>query len=174
MHASKSRRLAANRILVAATLVLSFLPRPSDAAVNTLVSAGAAITNAIAINKRSDLDFGSIVVSDVSFGTVSLTPSGTRNSSGDVGFGNGVPVTASFSVSRLSRNDAHFSVALPSSVVVSNAQASMIVDQFQHSALDDLSRTSGALLMVGATLNLTVHQAPGYYIGTFTVTVDEH
>lgn len=173
MHATRIRQREARWLIIASLTLLIVLPRPSEAAATASVGTGVSIMNGIAINKRTDLDFGSIVVSDIASGTVSMTPSGTRNSSGNVGFGNGVPVTASFAVTRLSRNDAHFSVALPSSVVVTNARASMIVDQFQHSALEDLS-SSGSLLMVGATLNLTVNQAPGYYIGTFTVTVDEH
>jgi spore coat protein U-like protein len=133
------------------------------------------ITSAIGINKTSDLDFGGVVTDPGGPGTVALSTSGSRSSSPNVSFGNGIPVNATFAVTKSGPGNAHFSVTLPTSVTITNGSASMTVDNFVHNALDGPPYSSAPYtLVVGARLNVAANQIPGTYVGTFTVIVDQN
>jgi spore coat protein U-like protein len=138
------------------------------------LSVSVTITNAIGINKTSDLDFGSVVTDADGPGTVLLTATGSRSASPNLSFGRGIPVNATFAVTKPGGGSNRFSVSLPTAVTITNGLSTMTVDNFVHNAMTTPPYSSAPYtLTVGARLNVTGNQEPGTYYGTFTVTVDQ-
>lgn len=73
--------------------------------------------------------------------------------------------------------DATYDIGLPTSILLSNGGADMTVDNFESFPISgDLDIPFGALgsdtFGIGARLNINANQMPGFYNGTFMVTVD--
>jgi hypothetical protein len=130
----------------------------------------------LSIATTSSLSFGRFVAG--SGGSVTVTPSGARYASGGVvllnGGGSG---NASFNVATLNGSGATKSVilSLPANgqVFLSNGASAMAVNNFTSSPGMLISLTpGGAIVDVGATLEVDAGQARGPYSGVFSLTVN--
>lgn len=124
----------------------------------------------IAIDRNSDLGFGSLV--SAGGGTVTVSPAGARWADGGTTLGSPAGVApASFSVS--GDPGLAFSIVLPSTATLSSGSASMTVDAFTSSpaGTGTLDTAGQGEVRVGATLQVGASQASGSYSGTFSVTV---
>lgn len=138
-------------------------------AVAFLLAIAASSAEALGLTKNADLAFGDIAVSGVGVvgSTVTISPSGTRLSSGSVTLLTSTYGAASFSVTFGSVNHA-YSIVLPTSATLTSGGGfTMNVDTFTSSGSASTSFT------VGATLHATSTQKPGTYMGTFLVTVTQ-
>ena len=146
----KSAALAASLIVMA--------PAPGAAA-------------AITVSTRTNLGFGQIVASGVA-GTVIVTPTGGRSSTGGVVLGNGFGVSvASFTVT--GDADATYNITLPNSCELAGATATMTADSFTlgPAGVGNLGITGEQTVTVGATLHVAAGQAAVAYSGSFSFTV---
>jgi Domain of unknown function (DUF4402) len=159
-------------ILITAALMLSSFAASAQTASTT---ASVNIENyALDITKTQDLNFGSITPSASTNGTMTLSPNGLVSTGGGVisrsGSGyspaaytiNGVPA-ASFSVT-----------IAPTVVTLSGPRGTLTVSDFAINQATPIvldSSTGTAYFTVGATLFVNAGQLPGYYTGTFDVTV---
>jgi len=133
------------------------------------VTASASIVSPIAVERVSDLAFGSIVQGQS--GTVVISPGGDRASTGlDVVASSGKGA-ASFNVS--GQTHSTFSVQLPDSIQITANGNSMNVDSFTTNLSGNTGVISGdtARVDVGATLHVNEGQSLGDYTGSFTITV---
>jgi hypothetical protein len=120
-----------------------------------------------------NLDFGTISRSSVS-GSVTVTPSGQRSSTGGVSIlSSSLFYSAPFSVS--GENNASFNLTLPDNDDVKMTRTGgteeMEVTNFTHNSGLVLSSSGTATFSVGATLSLDADQVAGDYTGSFSVTV---
>jgi hypothetical protein len=130
--------------------------------------------DAIEVEATGELAFGG-VVGTPSGGTVVIAPDGTRTASGVYEYGTGFGA-ATFLVRVSGKGNPHYSITLPSSVVLTNRGGStMTIDSFQS----DPAGTGTAkppsrseVISVGGTLRVSGDQPPGDYQGTFYVTVN--
>jgi hypothetical protein len=140
-------------------LLATFLP--------SQIAAQAALT----ISSDLDLAFGAVVPGPSS-GTVTVTPEGTRSSSGGVTLGGSAGVSPStFTVS--GEPALTFSIVLTSSTTLSDGASTMTVDSFTSSpeSTGTLDASGDREIRVGATLHLAATQASGSYAGGFSVMV---
>jgi hypothetical protein len=122
------------------------------------------------VQTNTDLTFGRIAASD-SAGTVSVSPLGTRTSSGGA-----TPVSSSFTRASFTVSgtpNVSFGILLPSSEPLISGTAQLTVDSFQSlpSGTGSFDGSGSRELLVGATLHLAANQARGAYSGSFEVTV---
>jgi hypothetical protein len=125
----------------------------------------------IAVNQASRLGFGQIVATQAP-GTVTVTPAGSRTSSGGTVLGSGLGACAAeFTVS--GEPNTAYSITLPDAATLTAGGSFMTVDAFT-------SRPSGSGVLgpqgtqgmsVGATLHVGIAQPQGSYSGTYAVTV---
>lgn len=155
---------------VAAVVSMTWSPLQAATAVATVE---ANIISIISIATRNGLGFGDIS-SGATAGTVILTPSGNRATTGDVTVNTATGAApATFDLE--GTPNASYSITLPLSVVLTDsASNTMIVDQFTSSPLnsDTLDPSGRQTLYVGATLNVSNNQPFGSYSGQMAVTVD--
>ena len=142
---------------------------PSDAA-----SVGAVIVTPISISKVTDLHFGNLAATDVSY-QVKLDFAGERTVTGTAK--NVMPtITGSVSVASFTASGltgAAYAITLPLDDVVTlyGAGNNMTLEAFSHDA--NLILTSGEeTFNVVATLNVNADQAAGTYNGSFDVIVN--
>jgi len=154
-------------------MVLSLTVNAQTASSTATATASATIVNPLEIYKNSDLAFGNIA-SGPSYGTVTIGTDGSRYGMGGVTLiqvGN-YNSAAQFSITGYP--NATFAIMLPYSVGITNGGSWMYVDNFV-SDLGNYSNTldwyGNATMNVGATLNVEAGQEPGYYTGSFDVTV---
>jgi hypothetical protein len=115
-----------------------------------------------------DLSFGDIAGSTFG-GTVTLGVNGSRTPYGVLAISTMPGQLASFNID----TDRNCRLSLPANGDVSltgPGQATMSVTGF-NSTLSDTFNTPQTSVHVGATLNVGGNQAPGTYIGSFTVTL---
>jgi hypothetical protein len=137
-------------------------------------TASATIVTPISISKNTDMNFGNIAT-DGSVGTVVLSPSNGRTSTGGVTLPatTGTVTAASFTVS--GSGSYTYAITLPSSVTITSGSDQMTVDTFTSTPSTTGTLSSGEqIITIGATLNLVASQAEGTYTsGTpFAVTVN--
>ncbi len=152
----------------------------AEAAARSLVDSNARIVNALSIQKTQDLDLGQVRAgSSAGIVRVNVSPgaSSGRSSSGGVALSGSSFSAAQFHVTT-SGSAARVQVSLPSTVTLSRAGGSetLVVRDFQASlqpACPSGAACQGAVLLVGASLQVGADQAGGSYSGTFTVTVNQ-
>jgi hypothetical protein len=144
---------------------------PASATAN----ATADIVSNLTIANVTGLQFGKIV-SGATAGTVTVSPTGTRTSSGGVSPVNGAtpaPSAASFTVT--GEAGASYAITLPTSAITlgNGAGGTMTVDGFTSNpdGTGTLAADGHQVLDVGATLHVGASQAAGTYSGTFSVAV---
>lgn len=136
------------------------------------VAANIITTLSIANQSQGGLAFGDIASNPVA-GTVVLTPSGSRTTTGGPTINSTVAANpAAFDV----RGDANaiYAITLPVSIVLTDSLShSMVVDNFTGSpSITGLLDGAGVqVLSVGASLNVGSNQAFGSYSGLMAVTV---
>lgn len=123
-------------------------------------------------NPASGLSFGDIFT-DATGGTVTLSPTSVRSTTGPVLAGTGIVSAASFDVT--GKRNATYAITLPSNGTVSLAgpvgSTPMPVSAFTASAAGTLSAAGAQSFTVGASLSVGANQTDGDYNGTFSVTV---
>ncbi len=141
------------------------------------ISASANVAGGISVARTKDLDFASLL-SGITAGSVTVSSSGTRSTTGGASAVGGGFTPASFQVS-ITQGNPHYSIQLPvGSVTLSGTGGSMLVDTFESTpggpGFVGFAPGAGFQVMtVGATLHVPANQAAGSYSGTFTVTVTQ-
>ena len=160
-----------NRRIVAALLVsLAAVAAHAQSSASATASALAKVISPIAITKTADLNFGTIITGPA--GTVIVSPAGVETASGATVVNPNPNVSAAqFSVT--GEPSTAYSIALPSTITITNGAQTMTVDNFTSNPTPTglLSGAGAQSLAVGARLNVLANQAVGNYAGTFTVTV---
>jgi hypothetical protein len=143
--------------------------------------ARAIILRFASIVQTQELDFGDIVRSTTTAGTVTISPTGTRTSTGGV-----VPILNTFSAGRFigygTTNRRVQLNVVPNQVDISNPNgATMRVDNFTLGNLSGLTAQGGSnqyritaangrfSFGIGARVNVAANQDPGQYQGTYQV-----
>lgn len=151
----------------------------AGAAVAT-ASANCVVIEPIALSKSADLSFGKFAAG--AGGSVTISTSGERTSSGVLPSADGVALTpAIFVVS--GAKGATFSVRHDGSAILSRAAGSETMTLTTFSDLGAANATSGSVtsgmlnagaqaIYIGGTLNVAPNQAVGNYAGEVSVTVD--
>jgi len=165
-----------NRNLLFKLLCAGLLALPSwnsllAASANTTV--GATVLGSISSSTLLNLNFGEFTAGPVA-GTVILTPSGTRSSSGGVSLSPaGISNPAMFSVT--GNPNATYTITLPSSLLINdNFGNSMTVSNFGSLPANNgqLSAAGQAIVSVGGTLNVPPNQPMGGYNSIMVVTLN--
>lgn len=157
---------------IAAALMLSPFAANAQTASTT---ASVNIENyALNITKTQDLNFGSVIPSAGIAGTMIVSPSGAPSTTGGVIYRlNSGYAQAFYAVSGVP--SASFSVAIaPTTVTLSGPRGTLTVNDFALNQATPIvidSSTGVAIFSLGATLHVNAGQLPGYYTGTFDVTV---
>ena len=163
-----SRRNRGRLLLLLGMLV----PLPMQAATET-ATVSATIISTLSLTNQTGLVFGDISSSNTP-GTVVLSPTGTRVSTGGASINSTVAGgPAVFDVQ--GDPNAVYVITLPVSVVLTAAAGNtMVVDNFTSlPANTGLTDAGGEqLLFVGGTLNVGTNQLFGSYSGLMAVTVD--
>lgn len=146
---------------------------PTQAAVSTAnVSANVISLLSITNQFQNGLVFGDIASSSIA-GTIILTPSGSRTSTGGATINSTIAGSpATFDIQ--GDVNATYIITLPPSVVLNGSSTgSMIVDNFTSSPSSTgvLDGTGKQALFVGGILNVGSNQAFGSYTGQMAVTV---
>ncbi len=134
--------------------------------------ATAHIIQPIEINKVADLRFGNIAAGPAA-GAVVIATSGDRSSSGNVTIIDAGDNSSAATFDITGHPDATFTVNLPISIMIASGIYEMEVIEFESSLGDSsiLNNLGEANLKVGATLNVEANQEPGFYTGSFDVTI---
>ncbi|MEO8505739.1 MAG: DUF4402 domain-containing protein [Acidobacteriota bacterium] len=125
----------------------------------------------IGATTQGNLGFGQIVATTVA-GTVTVSPVGSRTSSGGVLLGNGLGVSAAtFAV--IGEPNASFSITLPTPCTLSSGGSSMTLDSFTShpNGSGNLGPAGSQSVTLGATLHVGAAQAAAAYSGSYNVTV---
>jgi len=145
-------------------IVLFLTVQYSYAQVSASASIHATIVNPIAITKTIDLNFGNVAVG--ALGSVVLSPTSNRSTTGGVTLpsNQGTVAAASFIVT--GKNNYTYSITLPSEAITINdaGSNSMTVDSWTSTPTSTGTLSGGtSTLLVGATLNVNASQTPGVY-----------
>jgi hypothetical protein len=171
---ARNRKTCLNTVLF---LVASSIYMPAQAAVATAnVSANIISTLSITTQTGSGgsqgMVFGDISSSSVA-GTIVLTPSGSRTTTGGPTINTSTTASpAAFDVQ--GDVNATYAITLPVSVVLNGSSSgSMVVDSFTSSPTSTgvLDGTGRQILYVGGSLKVGSNQVFGSYSGQMTVTV---
>ncbi len=157
-----------NRILALAAAAVA-VGLASDEALATVTTghASAAIVQAINLTETTQMNFG-FIIPGASPGTLVLPTSGPPTPNG-VTYLNGA-VAGAWQVQGTANQP--MSVTLDTSGTLTSGGNTMTIDTFNHD-ITTLNFQSGTVnFHVGATLHVGGNQAPGTYIGTYTVQVD--
>lgn len=137
----------------------------------SLLAGGASLGATIGHTAPTTLAFGRAVTSGAP-GTVVVSPTGSRTSTGGVILLGGAASAASLTVT--GDPDRAFSITLSGSTTLSAGAGSMTVDTFvfgPESAAWNLGPAGSQVVFVGATLHVGASQAADGYQGTFAITV---
>ena len=154
-------------------LLMSAVPTVGLAATQDSADAEAAILSPLSVIKRSDLDFGTVVVTGA--GTAVMNPvSGALTTTGAV-----VPSGTAAHPARFTATGSKTAVALirlpknPATVTRVGGTETMTVSNWTLDGAVNrrIPVTDTFDFAVGATLNVGAAQAEGTYVGTFSVTV---
>jgi len=160
----------------ALVLLVSVCNIDVSAQATATATATATIITPITITKNADMNFGNVAVQATTGGTVVMTPAGLRSATSGVTLpaSGGTVSAASFTVN--GQAGYTYSITLPHSVTLTDAASNpMLVDNFSSTPTPVGSLTGGTqTLLVGATLNVALNQAPGVYtsVTPFTVIVN--
>ncbi len=139
----------------------------------------------LSLVKTADLDFGQIMASSTTNGSVTVTPTGSRSAGGGATLAGGTVSAGVFTGFGTQNQQVIFSFGAPSVTLTRvNGTQTMTADTFtlapaSGSGLNQLgssgrwriiSSNGMFTLPVGATLRVGANQAPGEYEGTFTLT----
>lgn len=156
--------------LASAAFVAAWSPLQAATAIATVE---ARIISIISIATRNGLGFGDVSSSSVA-GTVMMTPSGTRTTTGGATINTAIAASpATFDLEGTA--NASYAITLPLSVVLSDGGTStMVVDNFTSlpSLTGTLDSSGQQTLFVGGTLNVGNNQPFGSYSGLMSVTVE--
>jgi hypothetical protein len=138
------------------------------------VNSAAVLVRTLSISSTTPLDFGTFAPG-ASPGTVVMSPSGTRSSTGGVTLITSAPGSAS-SINLSGTPSTAYSVSLPSSVLLtaSGGTATMTLNTFTTTLTGlqgSLSTAGIGSFGIGGTLAVGGSQAIATYTGTFTVTL---
>lgn len=155
-------------ILMALTSVNVFGQASSSTAA---AEATAKIITPIQLTNTQGLAFGNIAASN-NPGTVTISPAGTRTSSGGV-TPSAIGTFHAAIYNAAGEPNATYTITLPSSITISLGANSMTVDGFTSDPASTGTLTVGGTqtINVGATVNVGANQAPGDYSGTYDVTI---
>ncbi|MEN8169275.1 MAG: DUF4402 domain-containing protein [Pseudomonadota bacterium] len=160
-------------LVSAVAVVAATVPWSPLQAATAIATADANIVSTISVATRNGLGFGDISSSAVA-GTVIMTPSGSRSTTGGTTINSAIAGSAAaFDIA--GDANASYSITLPASVVLSDASSNiMVVDNYTSSpTLGGVLDGSGQqTLYVGATLNVGSNQPFGAYTGLISVTVE--
>jgi hypothetical protein len=137
----------------------------------SLLAGGTSLGAAIDHTAPTVLAFGRAVTSGVP-GTVVVSPTGSRTSTGGVTLLGGAASAASLTVT--GDPDRAFSITLSGSTTLSAGSGSMTVDTFvvsPESSAWNLGPGGSQVVYVGATLHVGASQAAAGYQGTYAITV---
>lgn len=134
--------------------------------------ATAHIIQPIEINKITDLRFGNIAAGTAA-GAVVISTTGDRSSLGNVTLIDAGDNSSAAKFDITGHPDATFTISLPLSIRIATGIYEMEVIDFESSLGDSsiLNAQGEASLKVGATLNVEANQEPGFYTGSFDVTI---
>lgn len=164
---------------------LTLATAPCAFAQSTTGTIRTTIVPRLSLAKTSDLDFGQVMASSTTAGSVTVTPTGSRSAGGGATLAGGTATAGEFAGAGTRNQIVIFSFGAPSVVLTrTNGTQTMTVDSFVLGAstaggLNDLgasgrwriiSNNGLFTLPVGATLRVGAAQAPGDYQGTFTLT----
>ena len=145
-------------IVVLGINVLSFGQSTANANIS------ATVIQPLTITKNIDMDFGNLAAG-IANGTVVLTPSGSRSSTGGVILTSitGMPSAAQFDLTGAAGYT--FSIVLPTTANVKFGNNTMTVTNFTSTPTPTgtLGVNGKQTLLVGATLNVNANQAAGVY-----------
>ena len=166
-------RLAASG---AAAICLT-LPAVSSAAAQAAtgsVELRASLIRGLAVSSEGPLSFGGIIPSPTSVATITVSPAGPVTSSLPVQAPSLRPAApAPFRV--IGQANALYLVSLPGSGVITSNGAEMALSDFTLAfpggGGGQLDASGAQTFRVGATLTVGADQAPGEYVGAYTVTV---
>lgn len=148
--------------IVAATLLPSIAT-----AITVNGDATVVILNAITATQTQTMNFGRVLPGTTD-GTVVLSAAGTATGTGVSTYGSAN--AGGFDIS--AQPSTQLNVTFGNGTVTSESH-SMSIDTFTISPTTPTTSTGGLLtLKVGATLHVGANQAPGTYIGTYTITVN--
>ncbi len=140
----------------------------TESTASATANAAADIVSPIAIESSQDLNFGK--VANNAAGTVVVATDSDVSTSTLSQIGSITPTAATFNVT--AADGFSYTIALPTSVNLTNGTEEITVDEFKHDAVGNTTGTGSAQTVgVGATLNVAASQGTGNYTGTFDVTV---
>jgi Domain of unknown function (DUF4402) len=175
---------AAMRVATAALLagVVAALPAPA-AAQSASGRSEAIVLRPLSFFKVDDLDFGSILPNIATAGTVRLQPNGTRTATGGVVLVGNDQQPARFT--GLGTRNQQVSISLQaSSIFITGPGAPMRVRTFEIGSTPTallsttplrfrITSATGAFnFPLGAILEVGANQAPGDYVGSFTINLN--
>jgi hypothetical protein len=188
-QSSTARRRTASMAAVAALGTLlaqptragdDFVPRSAGLREESLASVSggvsAHVVSGLTIRKTRDVEIGA-VRAGLAGGSVTLAPDASRTSRGGVALVASPSDAASFRVASAT-DPTRLKVTLPALVVLSRIGGgeTLVTRDFVSRIAGCLAADCGGstlTLDVGLTLDIGPDQAPGRYVGTFTVTVNE-
>ncbi len=134
-------------------------------------TATARVLAKIQLTKNTDLNFGDLVAGG-SAGTVVVSTTGTRTSTGGVTLAVGTVTQAGFTV--VGEPNKTYTITVPASVTLNGPGGNtMAVNGFVLNPTSPATLPAGgsAPLNIGATLNVAANQVTGSYSNTFNVVV---
>ncbi|ABC64116.1 DUF4402 domain-containing protein [Erythrobacter litoralis] len=161
--------------LSALTVLVAMAPAAQAAPGDTHSIGGTAqvrIVGPTQIAPLQDLRFGSMM-QPVADGTVIVAPDGTVSGTADTTTFPGNRGPAHFLVR--GENRRFFLTRLPDTATIGNGTSTMLVDDFtgnfRNGRMARFDNNGDYNLYIGATLNMTANQEPGYYSGTFEISI---
>jgi hypothetical protein len=153
-------------------MVLSITVNAQTASSTANATASATIVNPLEIMKNADLAFGNIAAGP-SYGTVTIGTDGSRMGDGGVTLIQAGNYNSAAQFSIVGYPNATFAIMLPYSISITNGSSWMDVNNFVSDLGNyyTLDWNGQAYMNVGATLDVNAGQEPGYYTGSFDVTV---
>jgi hypothetical protein len=147
-----------------------FLSRSRAFLTATALLGVVAVSFSQSIQTNSDLTFGRIAAGSAP-GTVTISPLGSRTSSGGVTLASSSFGAARFTVS--GNPNLSFAILLPATQALTGGGEPLVVDTFQSfpSETGILDGSGNRILELGATIHIPANQARGTYSGSFEVTV---
>lgn len=145
---------------------------PFKGSVSTMIfMVQARVDPVITLSELTGLRFGDIFTGPAP-GTVVLSPSGARSTTGGTGLGSISPFgPATFIVT--GAGNATYAITLPTSILLGSPDGTLTISSVTSSPnlTGLLDATGRQTLGVGGTLNVPANQPDGDYTGTFSVTV---
>lgn len=172
----KLTRQAVGRVVSQALVVLLTSATCLSAnAVTASATATANITSTLTVRTINGMFFGDLS-SGAEAGTIELSPSGIRTTTGGVTVNRAIAGSpAAFDVQ--GDPNSTYSITFPAAVIMSNGSPnSMVVDKFTSlpEASGVIDASGQQTLFVGGTLNVDSNQSFGSYSGELIISVDYH